>query len=178
MSLPAGIYRISRWPGGSNEQGSILTLKDNRVTLLPPGEVPERDQEVTVAFDKPLVVTNECLLTVASRGPGGRQSRHPDPRRSLAFPVPFLWRGGRGGQGDRTWARFRLSDSRMAHWTCTAVAISCTLLVSSPSRCFASLIVNFFVHELAEFESLIKISSLLFPPPIFSRPWYAIPIQP
>ena len=88
MSLPAGTYRISRW--GSHEHGNILTVKDHRVTLLPPGGAPERDQEVTVAFDKPMVATNECFLTVASGKPGGRQSRHPDPRRYLSFPFPFL----------------------------------------------------------------------------------------
>ncbi|EDR10176.1 uncharacterized protein LACBIDRAFT_293765 [Laccaria bicolor S238N-H82] len=43
MSIPAGVYRIARW--GSHEHGQVLTLKDDRITVLPPGGAPERAQE-------------------------------------------------------------------------------------------------------------------------------------
>ena len=91
MSFPAGVYRIARW--GSHEHGQILTVKDDHVTVLPPGAAPEKDQEVIVVFFLQALawsVTNQCLLTVASRGRRGRQSRHPDPRQYLSFPFPFL----------------------------------------------------------------------------------------
>ncbi|KIJ92762.1 hypothetical protein K443DRAFT_422477 [Laccaria amethystina LaAM-08-1] len=41
--LPNGVYRITQW--GSHGQPQILTLHHGQVTVFPPGEVPERDQE-------------------------------------------------------------------------------------------------------------------------------------
>jgi hypothetical protein len=46
MTLPSGIYHISLW--GSHGQPQLLTLKDGDITVLPPGVVPEKDQEVTL----------------------------------------------------------------------------------------------------------------------------------
>ena len=48
MALPDGIYRIYPW-GSHEHEGQILTLKDDNITLLPPGGAPE-NQEVTIAF--------------------------------------------------------------------------------------------------------------------------------
>ena len=72
MSLPAGVYRISRW--GSQEHGQILTIKDDHVTVLPPSEAPERDQEVIVAFWPAcgLSLTNVCLQWRVKVAEGGR----------------------------------------------------------------------------------------------------------
>ncbi|KIJ96290.1 hypothetical protein K443DRAFT_291473 [Laccaria amethystina LaAM-08-1] len=43
MTIPSGIYHISLW--GSHGQPQLLTLKDGDITVLPPGVVPEKDQE-------------------------------------------------------------------------------------------------------------------------------------
>lgn len=46
MSLPNGVYRISKW--GVSQQPQVLTLTDDgNVTILPPGAAPERAQKVT-----------------------------------------------------------------------------------------------------------------------------------
>lgn len=45
MTLPNGVYRISKW--GASEQPQVLTLtEDGSVTILPPGAAPEKDQKV------------------------------------------------------------------------------------------------------------------------------------
>ena len=46
--LPNGVYRITQW--GSHGQTHILTLHDGQVTVFPPGQVPEKEQEVRHLF--------------------------------------------------------------------------------------------------------------------------------
>ena len=58
MTLPSGIYRITKW--GSHDQPQVLTLQNGLVTVLPPDAAPEQDQEVTL-WHAHASITYRCL---------------------------------------------------------------------------------------------------------------------
>ena len=93
------------------------------------------------------------------------------------FPSRSLSYEGEAGEG-KTIVPGRLSDFPTREWRIErAPPLPLPVPYLSVRHSDASLIVNLFVHKLAVFESLTKISSLLFLLPIFSRRRYAVPIQ-
>jgi hypothetical protein len=109
MTLPSGVYHISLW--GSHDQPQLLTLQDGQLTVLPPGAVPEKDQEWRVEVEDGKVAIQIPANLFPSRsfsyeGEAERGKRiilgpvsdfptrfwRVEPAPQLPFPVPYFIR--------------------------------------------------------------------------------------